>query len=354
MTINLNINMSHRTFANINIHDKFFDSLRNDYLGFNDWYVGKQDQDAYVQYNTNGDIEGFLYMKLEYNTVSDITPPIITDKILKIGTFKIDAHGTLLGERFIKIILDYAISENVNVCYVTIFPKHKSLIKLIEKFGFKKYGVKEHDSCSEWVFLKNMRNITGDINKDYPLINIQGGKKYLLSIYPKYHSILFPDSILINEDKNILKDVSHTNSIHKIYVSSMDNIEHLKYGDTLVIYRTAPDGKSAEYTAVATSICVVQEIKDQNAFTNFEEFFNYACRYSVFNRDDLRYWYKRGGCKAIKLTYNIALNKRIVRHDLIEKIGLKREIYWGFFELSTKEFAEIVNLGQINQDVIRN
>lgn len=58
-------------------------------------------------------------------------------------------------------------------------------------------------------------------------------------IYPKYHSIMFPDSILTTENKNIITDVSYTNSIHKIYVCTMEQVENLKYGDIVVLYRTA-------------------------------------------------------------------------------------------------------------------
>ncbi|MCZ2221993.1 hypothetical protein NUW87_11590, partial [Corynebacterium pilbarense] len=53
------------------------------------------------------------------------------------------------------------------------------------------------------------------------------------------------DSILKNEDPVLLiKDTSHTNSIHKIYLTAMEGTDRLKTGDTLVIYRTASDGKS--------------------------------------------------------------------------------------------------------------
>jgi len=350
---NLNRNMSHKSFGEINLNDEFFDSLRSDYSGFDIWFREKKDQDAYVQYGVNGNIEGFLFMKLEAEKVDDVQPKIVANRILKVGTFKIDAHGTRLGERFIKIIMDHAINKNVDVCYVTIFSKHKGLIDLIQRFGFERYGVKGGGDNLELVYLKDMRNVTGDINKDYPLLRTQGVKKYLLSIYPKYHSVMFPDSILATEDKDILKDVSHTNSIHKIYVCSMYGIEDLNYGDVIVLYRTATEGKGAEYSAVATSICVVQEVKDQNEFNDFDKFYEYASRYSIFDRNDLFKWYERGGCKAIKLTYNVALSKRIVRHDLIEQVGLERGKYWGFFELSDCEFNKIIEIGKINKEIIK-
>ena len=48
------------------------------------------------------------------------------------------------------------------------------------------------------------------------------------------------------------------------------------------------------------------------------------------------------------MTYNSALVKRIVRHDLIEDIGLQRSQYWGFFELTNKQFTTIAEKGGIS------
>lgn len=127
-------NIIHKTFAEIDLQDPFFQSLKNDYLGFEDWFRRKKDQDAFVQYENNK-IIGFLYLKVEENIVDDVIPAIIANKILKVGTFKIDAHGTKMGEQFIKIIMDYAVNEDVDVCYVTIYEKHDSLINLLQSFN---------------------------------------------------------------------------------------------------------------------------------------------------------------------------------------------------------------------------
>lgn len=345
-------NIVHKTFAEINLQDSFFQSLRDDYPGFDDWFKRKSNQDAFVQYENNK-IIGFLYLKVEEQLVDDVEPNICANKILKVGTFKIEAHGTKMGEQFIKVIMDYAVNENVDVCYVTIYEKHRSLINLVQQFGFEMYGVKGNGIYKENVYLKQMKKITGDINKDFPLVNIIEVKKYLLSIYPKYHSVMFPDSILTTENKNIITDVSYTNSIHKIYVCTMEQVENLKYGDIVVLYRTAEYGRSAEYSAVATSICVVEGVKKQNEFSSFEDFYKYVSKYSVFDKNDLHYWYNRGGCKAIKMTYNGALKKRIVRHDLIEEIGLERNQYWGFFELTNEQFEKIAQEGDVAKIVSR-
>lgn len=67
----------------------------------------------------------------------------------------------------------------------------------------------------------------------------------------------------------------------------------------------------------------------------------------------MHYWFRRGGCKAIKMTYNAAMKKRIVRHDLIEEIGLDRNQYWGFFELTDEQFEQIVHRGDVNKIFIK-
>ena len=129
-------------------------------------------------------------------------------------------------------------------------------------------------------------------------------------------------------------------------------VDILKRGDIIVLYRTADGGRSAEYSAVATSICVVEEVRDQNMFRGFEQFYEYANQYSVFGKEDLRYWYRRGGCKAIKMTYNMALKRRIVRHDLITKVGMDRDAYWGFMSISDEQFQSIIRLSEINERIL--
>lgn len=80
----------------------------------------------------------------------------------------------------------------------------------------------------------------------------------------------------------------------------MKQVEMLKYGDIVIIYRTAENGKSAEYSAVATSVCVIEEVKNQNEFNSFEEFYRYIKQYSVLIRMIYITGFCQGGCKAIK------------------------------------------------------
>lgn len=347
----MNRNIQYKRFGEINLEDDFFSSLKVDYPEFQDWFRRNRERYAYVMYDEVDNVQGFLHLKNETSIVDDVTPQIVANKILKVATFKVNAHGTKLGEQFVKIIVDFAISERVDMCYVTIFPKHHQLISLVKSFGFEEYGTKGDIPNQEIVYVKNMKKTTGNINSDYPLIQARKANKYLLSIYPQYHSVMFPDSILTTENKNMLTDISYTNSIHKVYVCTM-KVNVMKYGDIVVIYRTAESGKAAEYSAVATSVCVVEDVKEQSEFTSFEEFYDYVNQYSVFDKNDLRYWYNRGGCKAVKMTYNMALRKRITRHDLITKLGMCRNEYWGFMAITEEQFNDIIRYGEGSTHII--
>ncbi|MED4600014.1 N-acetyltransferase [Paenibacillus validus] len=342
--------LERKKFREVNLNDPFFDSLKSDYREFAAWFERKGDEEAYLYYE-NGFIQGFLYFKVESGPITDVEPVITGRHLLKIGTLKINPHGTRLGERFIKKAVDYAIVMGVEQCYVTVFEKHKALVDLFEKYGFSRHGVKVTVNGTELVFVKSLTTFTGDILTDYPLISIKGNNKYILSIYPQYHSVMFPDSILRNENVNILEDVSYTNSIHKIYVTRM-KVYPLVRGDILVMYRTKDEGKKAEYSSVVSSICVVEEVRYQTEFENFEAFYSYATKYSVFDRNDLQYWYNRGGCYTIKMTYNAALSKRLIRQKLIEQIGIDRDIYWGFFQITDEQFVRILEEGGVLESII--
>lgn len=98
-----------KRFNEIDLSDSFFESLKSDYPGFEDWFRKKDTEEVLVQYADEG-LQAFLYLKDESGlTPEGINPPLPAKKWLKVGTFKIDAHRTRLGERFIKKIMDFAI-----------------------------------------------------------------------------------------------------------------------------------------------------------------------------------------------------------------------------------------------------
>jgi hypothetical protein len=224
------MDLEYLPFGNIDLNDTFFDSLKADYTGFVQWFQRKRGDRAYIHRDSSVNIDGFLYYKIEDGIVSDVYPTLSAKKRLKIGTFKINPHGTRLGERFLKKSLDFAFSQGLDEIYVTIFPKYDYLISFFQEYGFSKVATKQTSNNQEDVLIKPLHNFTGKVVSDYPFVN-GNNRKFILSIYPEYHSQLFPDSILNNESRDaILQDVSHTNSIHKIYLTAMRGTQSLQWG----------------------------------------------------------------------------------------------------------------------------
>lgn len=341
----------YKKFKDINLSDNFFNSLKRDYSEFENWFNRKasEDESAYIQ-TINNKIEGFLYLKVENGPITDLTPSLMDNKTVKIGTMKINPHGTRLGERFIKKSIDYAIINDVKVIYVTVFDKHKALIDMYKKYGFEEFGTKSSPNGIEKVLVKRLDVIQNDFIKDYPLIN-RKSDAYVLSIIPKFHTKLFPDSILNNENFDIVRDVSHTNSIEKIYICRMNGVTAFKPGDLIVIYRTS-DGKGpAKYRSVVSSVCTVESIKSTNDFESFNDFKSHCKNYSIFSDAELRNFYNSiETYYVIKMTYNIAFPKRLTRGYLIDNIGLDENMYWGVFPLTTNQFNEILVDANVNSD----
>jgi len=343
-----------KEISNISLEDDFFSSLKIDYPGFDKWFhkKAKEGEKAYILEDEG--IQGFLYLKEENNEDTSVTPILSGEKRLKVGTFKINSHGTKLGERFIKIIIDEMYKKRYEETYVTIFKKHESLIGLLERYGFKYYGIKTSEAGIENVYIKSSKKVSGDILLDYPKVDIRDNNKFMLSILPEYHTRMFPNSQLKTEKNHVVEDTSFTNSIEKIYLSGV-NLSIYGKGDIVVIYRTSDKGKIAEFSSVATSICVVEEIRHISEFKDYDEFYRYCSKHSVFNEEEIHgFWRSKRFKYLVKMLYNVALNKRVIRKELIEEVGLSRSVRWVAVKLTNENLLKILELGDVDESFIIN
>ena len=349
-------NIKYKLFSEIDLKDPFFDSLKEDYKEFVDWYQRKanEDQKAFVLYENNR-LLAFLYLKIERDRVADVEPNLEAKKRLKVGTFKVEAHGTKLGERFIKRIFDTAIAKDIDEIYLTIFAKHDSLIGIFKTFGFFEYGRKTTFNGEEIVLIKQIGKLKDDILKDYPMVQMKNRSIHGLSIYPEFHTRLFSDSILNNERVDIIKDVSHTNSIHKIYLCNMQGVTAFRNGDIVLIYRTKDKKGYARFRSVMTSVCIVEESININQFNTLEDFLSYCRPYSVFTEDELiKFYQTKQYPYIIKMTYNLAFKKRVTRGELIDNIGLNPNEYWGVLNINRTQFNQIIRAGEVDESLIVN
>ena len=336
------LNVQKLKFGKIDLNDKFFDSLKDDYPGFDKWFIKKYDDEAYITINSkNGMLLSFLYLKVEgtdedYSNVNPVLPP---KKRLKVGTFKVINNGFRLGERFLKIIFDNALKNKVDEIYVTIFDKRdeqRRLIDLLEQWGFVFWGMKK----GERVYVRDFRPKVdfANLRKTFPYIS-DDRNIYIVPIYPEYHTELLPDSILNTESpEEFVEDFPHRNAIGKVYVSWALEPHPFK-GDILVFYRTG-----GYYKSVVTTIGLVEGLRYD--FADEEDFVQYCRKGSVFPEKDLRaMWnYRDGRPFVVSFLYVYYFPHRINMKELIELNVLAgvNDAPRGFKRISKEQFLTII------------
>lgn len=341
-----------KMFSDVDLHDGLFDSLRNSYKGFDDWYNKKKDETVYVNYDKDNKLRGFLYLKQETQdeNYSDIEPVFKPAKRLKIGTFKVDATGYRLGERFLQIIFDNAIETNVDEIYVTMYDSDdivKQLKQLFLDWGFAYHGVKSVPGCkSESVYVKKMKcyDASRSIVENFPNVNYKV-KKYFLPILPKYHTQIFPDAILRTEGNTKFDDYNANRySLEKCYISFTYKTD-FKIGDIVVIYRNGENEGRKGFDSVITSICVISNILYSNQIKNKDQMLNFCKNRSVFNEREIIGFYNKKNRQLIKMILIKPLNKKVILKSLWENcIVTPPNGPRPFDEISDDSFKKILKL----------
>lgn len=281
-------------FGAVDVQNPFFDSFRADYIGFNEWFYKKCDEEAYICKSDAGEILGFLYLKVETQNenYSDIRPVFSRKLRLKVGTFKVESTGFRLGERFIKIIFDNAIQYNVDEIYVTMFSDReelKALSQLLKRWGFDDYGIKETAGKEENILVKDMKNYDNKLSYKQNFPNLIYHKhKYILPIYSSYHTMLLPDSKLRNENAvNFLGKDAHKYALQKVYITwALTN--SIKPGDLIIFYRMG-ETSPKKYSSVVTTLCMVDEIISN--ISSESELLSLCQNRSVFTESELKgFW----------------------------------------------------------------
>ncbi len=339
-----------REFGDIDLSSSFFDTLREDYEGivFDNWFKKKarNKEKAYVFKNEAGVLQGFLYLKDEYADEPDylkVTPHLTPKRRMKVGTFKIERTGFRLGERFLKIIFDNARIRKVDEIYVTLFEDKREGVKqlkaLMEEWGFRKYGYKPN---GELVLVKAMDTYNAQETPkfNYPTLK-PSSDCYFLPIYAQYHTDLFPDMILKNEDMHLYEEnKAHRYALEKIYLSGSYDAP-ANPGDLFVVYRIA-DRDPKKYNSVVTGIAIIESISQTQTV---DECVALCKNRSVFTESEIREMHKNRPIVIKLLDYMPFTTK--VTLDQLRKRGIIDQ-YSGprpFSKITKEQFDIIFKLG---------
>lgn len=355
------LGVQQKLFGELDLSDPFFDSLKEDYNGFEKWFQGKSNDRAYVTINKkNGKLLSFLFVKTEEKTESyhDIQPIFTPKKRLKVGTFKVVSNGVRLGERFMKIIFDNAVAQKVSEIYLTVFDKReeqKRLISLLEEWGFLLHGKKGNNG--ELVYVRDFVQQFNPNNPKltYPFIGLNTNV-FLIPIYPAYHIELLPDSYLKTESpEDYIEHKPHRLALSKVYICR--SIERdINKGDIIIFYRTAQGG-SGYHTSVITTLGIaegkIEKIADEADFIA-------KCRKrSVFSNEELKkFWNHNPRFRPFIINflyvYSFRIGKRLNRKALLDLgiiTGVENELR-GLKKITKEQFITILKYTETNESII--
>lgn len=332
-------------FGEVDLSDHFFDSLKESYSEFSTWFEKKRNEPAYVSMY-NGKVIAFLYLKIEdvgSESYSEFSPQFSPCRRLKIGTFKVDASGFRLGERFLKIVFDNALAFKVDEIYVTIFDRDddtRRLMQTLQKWGFQEFGTKQSANGIEHVYVRSMQRQYDAACplSTYPFVS-RSAKAYLIPIYPEYHTELLPDSLLKNECADDFVDSEpHRNALSKIYISRSYQRD-AKRGDLLLFYRTG-----GYHASVISTIGIVEEVVTD--IVDEADFIKKCRKRSVFTDAELsKHWnWSSSRPFIIKFLYAYTFQHRMTLKDLIEA-GVIKDIGSaprGLVPLTNEQFQAVL------------
>ena len=281
----------------IPITDSFFDSLREGYPEFNDWWKTKcvaERRPCWVVYD-NDEIAGLIVRKDETGANTDATHK--AQKILKICTFKVspEKRGIKLGELLLKKVLWFAQKNDYDLAYLTAYPDQDALIALLEFYGFEKTGTKGSDG--ELVLERSFSNtrltrINGTSvyetdRKSYPRFVADAGVRgFVIPIKEDYHDVLYPD-LRDARQPDMFRDTSHAsgpkrpgNTIRKVYLCRAPSNLGAP-GSVLFFYK----GKSIENPSQA--LTAVGILDDVSLATSTKDLMKLTGGRSVYSEKEL-------------------------------------------------------------------
>lgn len=232
--------------------DPIFDSLRQDYPGFDTWLVKckLEHRQAWVVKENAGELCAVCIVN------SERTEAAVGRKVLKICTFKVGAEyaGQKYGELLLKTVFRYAKSNQYTDLFVTVFEKQELLIELLFDFGFRREG--EQTNLGEIILRKRMICSPDEVSRTEPLlfnilygpcaIRVEGVPAFVVPIQPRFHQMLFPESrlqlALFRESR------PYGNCIRKAYLCG-SRIKSISPGSNLLFYRSE-DRKDVRHLGV--------------------------------------------------------------------------------------------------------
>ncbi len=333
----------------LDINDPIFDSLKADYLEFEQWWakVCRQGRKAIV-YKRDDQSLGAIYLhKIEEEAIAS-TPPLAKTKRVKICTLRVVDTGYKLGEFFLRKSFEFALENGISEVYLThVVIPNDPLVGLIEEFGFENIASKG----KERIFLKRLIPIQKDLPKAvfskvyFPCLRDGGGvRKYLIPIVPSYHRRLFPEFPEVTPslfDGSEL--ISEGNTIKKAYLCN-SRIKKIKAGDVVLFYLSREDQK---ITAMGTVETVFRNSRDP------DEIIRQVGKRTVYSLEEVKKISSKDVSIVILFLFHFFLPKPVALTTL-KSNGILLRAPQSIVELSQEQYLWIKKAGGLDERLTFN
>lgn len=279
--------------------DVFFDSLREGYPEFDDWWREKcvrQHRSCWVVYDDDV-LAGLIVRKDE--TAENTDAITQADKILKVCTFKVspDKRGVKLGELLLKQVLWFAQTNGYDLAYLTTYEDQAALMSLLEYYGFENTG---ENANGEFIFERSFSS-TAVVREEgragfelartnYPRFLLDDGVRgFGIPIKEGYHDTLYPD-LWNPRQADLFTGASHAdrparpgNTIRKVYLCRAAS-KLAEAGSVLFFYKGASKEKPSQ---AMTALGILESVTQA---TSTRELMHLTGGRSVYSEEELAAW----------------------------------------------------------------
>ncbi|QNP48439.1 GNAT family N-acetyltransferase [Diaphorobacter aerolatus] len=226
---------------------EFFNSLREGYNGFDDWFRRKarENRMAWIYRDSDAKLAAICIYATQADEVVNDSGEHLPNTSLKLCTFKVaeTVRGRKIGELFLKAAFRYATENACEHIFIHAnADKHDYLIRVLVDFGFKQRGtykgdmvlVKPHPpsppDASVAPPLEYAREFFPHYRQD-PVV-----QKFVIPIQPHFHAELFPDYSSV-QGRLFGTAGSVGNAIKLAYLCHAQT-KGIRPGDVVLFYRT--------------------------------------------------------------------------------------------------------------------
>ncbi len=333
----------------LNLSDTFFDSLREGYDGFDNWFnnqCSKTGRHAWV-WLENDDIQAICIYKSEESPIVNSDNQGLPGKTLKLCTFKVSKLGYKIGELLLKQSFNHVIDNNYRHLYATIEPDtHKFLEELLRDYGFYPFGLDTRGR--DHVYVKDFPEKPPKTNdnpleyaiKYYPYIKLESNSVFLVPIQPQFHKVLFPE--LEKQPDLFTSDaMSAGNAIKQAYICKSPT-KSIRSGDILFFYRTT------DYKAITTYGVVDQFHIEQDP----DKIFQWVSKRTVYSMEEIKDMADKD-VKVILFRFIRHLNKH-VSFERLKEIDIVKGPIQSITKLDKKIAGQLFNEARINDSTLFN